>query len=303
LVSDGDDVRALCRYTSERSIGNLAKLQGELLKEIDVAFGDLLDRDFAAHVLESRDLVFHLGASISVPYSYTAPREVVTTNVVGTLNILTAARNAGIERIVQASSSEVYGTAQYVPIDENHPLHAQSPYAASKVGADKLAETFNLSFGLPVVIARPFNTFGPRQSHRAVIPTIITQALVGDEVRLGETTTSRDFVYVTDTVDALSRLGRSNDYAGETFNISTGEDVAIASVVDVVGARLGRTLRIVQEERRLRPPTSEVFRLIGSAEKIERSLGWRPRTSFSDGIGAVVDWMAHKNAPTRDYHI
>jgi nucleoside-diphosphate-sugar epimerase len=302
-VSDGADVRALCRYTSERSIGGLAQLSDEIREQIDVTFGDLLDRDFVAHALEDRDLVFHLGASISVPYSYAAPREVVTTNVVGTLNILTAALKADIERIVQASSSEVYGTAQYIPIDENHPLHAQSPYAASKVGADKLAETFNLSFGLPVVIARPFNTFGPRQSLRAVIPTIITQALVSDEIRLGETTTSRDFVYVTDTVDALSCLGRTSEHAGETFNISTGEDVSIASVVDVVGTKLGRTLRIVHEEQRFRPPTSEVFRLLGSAQKIERSVGWKPRTSLPEGIGAVVDWMAHKDVQTRDYRI
>lgn len=296
-------MRALCRYTSERSIGNLAGLEKATRDELDVWFGDLLDRDFVERAMASTDVLFHLGASISVPYSYVAPREVVTTNIGGTLNVLTAALVAAPERIIQLSSSEVYGTARYVPIDEDHPLGAQSPYAASKVGADKLAETFHLSYALPVVIARPFNTFGPRQSARAVIPTIIMQALTGDVIRLGEATTSRDFVFVTDTVDALWRLGSTDEHTGETFNISTGEDVSVAAVVDIVGETLGRELTIVQDEERMRPPTSEVFRLVGSAEKIERAVGWKPQTPFRNGIAAVVEWMAGGRRRGRDYSI
>src|SRR6266511_3988597 len=217
LVRDGASVRALCRYTSRSDVGNLADLDAATGDEIEIHFGDLTDADFVARCMLDTTTVFHLGASISVPYAYVAPREVVSTNVEGTLNVLMAAQRPETPpRIVQVSSSEVYGTAQSVPIDEHHPLHAQSPYAASKVGADKLAETFQLSFGLPVVIARPFNTYGPRQSPRAVIGTIVRQALTGSEIRLGATEPTRDFVYVTDTVDALVRIA-SSTVVGETF--------------------------------------------------------------------------------------
>jgi NAD dependent epimerase/dehydratase len=291
LLSDGAAVRAFCRYTSGTRIGNLRELPKGVLAEVDLRFGDLRDPDVMHAAVGGADVVYHLAASISVAYSYVAPREVVHSNVLGTLNVLTAARDAGAERVIHMSSSEVYGTAQYTPIDEAHPLHAQSPYAASKVGADKLAETFHLSFDLPVVIARPFNTYGPRQSQRAVIPTIVAQALAGGELSIGATTPSRDFVYVADTVDALIQLGSSRSNAGETYNISTGLDVSIEEVVGLVGELVGRKLEVRTDERRLRPERSEVFRLVGTSAKLRAAYGWEPRTTLREGVGAVVDWM------------
>jgi NAD dependent epimerase/dehydratase len=294
LVSDGASVRALCRYTSRREIGNLADVPDETRAELEIVFGDLLDRDFVAKAVAGCETVYHLAASISVPYSFVAPREVVRTNVEGTLNVLTAALEAAPARVVHLSSSEVYGTAQHTPIDEAHPLHVQSPYAASKVGADKLAESFFLAFALPVVIARPFNTFGPRQSLRAVIPTIVTQALDGDEVNLGATSPTRDFVYVTDTVDGLARLAAEPTAAGETFNIATGTDVSVEDVVGIVGELLGRELRIVSRPERLRPHESEVFQLRGDASKLRQAVSWEPATSLRDGLQAVIDWMTQR---------
>jgi NAD dependent epimerase/dehydratase len=305
LVREGATVRALCRYTSRRDIGNLAHAAPELRNEIDVRFGDLLDRDFVGTIVRGADTVFHLGASISVAYSYVAPREVVQTNVEGTLNVLQATLDAGTTRLVQMSSSEVYGTARYTPIDEDHPLNAQSPYAASKVGADKLAEAFHLSFGLPAVIARPFNTYGPRQSLRAVIPTIVAQALASSEIRLGSIAPRRDFVFVADTVDALLRLGSSGDHAGRTFNIATGADVAVADVVEIVGAILGRELEVVSEDERLRPPASEVLQLLGAADRIREAVGWTPTTDLRAGLEAVVEWLAGpgKNTTHEEYAV
>lgn len=291
LVADGIPVRALCRYTSRREIGNLADAPSEVRSEIEILFGDLLDRDFVAKVVTECDAVYHLAASISVPYSFIAPREVVRTNVEGTLNVLTAALDAGVGAVVQLSSSEVYGTAQYTPIDEAHPLHVQSPYAASKVGADKLAESFFLALGLPVVIARPFNTFGPRQSLRAVIPTIISQALEGEEIKLGATSPTRDFVYVADTVDALVRLCGRPEAAGETFNIASGTDVSVGELVGLVGGLLGRDLRIESQPERLRPGASEVYQLRGDASKIRAAVSWEPRTTLRAGLDSVIAWM------------
>jgi NAD dependent epimerase/dehydratase len=294
LLADGATVRALCRYTSRTQLGNLRELPEDKLAKVDLRFGDLHDTDVMQAAIEGVDVVYHLAASISVAYSYVAPREVVQSNVLGTLNVLTAAREAGTARIIQMSSSEVYGTAQYLPIDEAHPLHAQSPYAASKVGADKLAETFHLSFGLPVVIARPFNTYGPRQSQRAVIPTIVAQALAGDALSIGATTPTRDFVYVADTVDALVQLGSSRSDTGETFNISTGVDVSVGEVVEMVGELVGRRLEVRTDERRMRPERSEVFQLRGSSAKLRAAYGWEPQTRLRDGVRAVVDWMGSR---------
>jgi NAD dependent epimerase/dehydratase len=301
LVRDGVSVRALCRYTSRRELGNLTDVSDAMLDEVEVFFGDLLDRDLVGKAVSSCDTVFHLAASISVPYSFVAPREVVRTNVEGTLNVLTAAVDASTRRVVQLSSSEVYGTAQRTPIDENHPLHVQSPYAASKVGADKLAESFFLSFAVPVVIARPFNTYGPRQSLRALIPTVIAQALEGDTVLLGATTPTRDFVYVADTVDALVRLGGETGGAGETFNIATGVDVSVKEVVQLVGELLGRELRIESRPERLRPHESEVLRLCGDAAKLQQITSWEPTTPLRDGLATVIDWMsAHRPSVPAD---
>jgi NAD dependent epimerase/dehydratase len=294
LVRDGVRVRALCRYTSRREIGNLAEAPEGTRDELEILFGDLLDRDFVAKAVAGCETVYHLAASISVPYSFIAPREVVRTNVEGTLNVLTAAQDSATAQIVHVSSSEVYGTARYTPIDEGHPLHVQSPYAASKVGADKLAESFFRALGVPVVIARPFNTYGPRQSLRAVIPTIIAQALDGNEVKLGATSPTRDFVYVTDTVDALVRLAGERAAAGETFNIARGTDVSIEHVVELIGELLGRELRIESRPERLRPRASEVFQLCGDASKLRQLVSWEPATSLRDGLAAVIDWMTKR---------
>jgi len=305
LVQEGASVRGLCRYTSRRDIGNLALLSPDIRASMDVLFGDLADGDFVRSALSGCDTVFHLGASISVPYSYTAPREVVETNVMGTLSVVSAARALGEPiRIVHMSSSEVYGTAQRSPMDESHPLDAQSPYAASKVGADKIAMSFHLAFGIPLVTARPFNTYGPRQSPRAVIATIVEQALAGDELHLGATAPTRDFVYVTDTVDALIRLARS-DVVGETFNIATGTDVSIADVVAVVSDLLGRELRVVSKEERLRPDSSEVYRLIGDASKLRGLTGWEPRVTLRDGLSQVIEWAStqRRSRDVRSYEI
>lgn len=292
LVRDGVAVRAFCRYTSRREIGNLAHLPDEVRGEVEVLFGDLLDADFVRASTLDCDTVFHLGASISVPYSYLAPREVVRTNVEGTLNVLTAARELQPRTVVQMSSSEVYGTAQYAPIDERHPLRPQSPYAASKVGADKLAESFHLSYDLPVVIARPFNTYGPRQSRRAVIATLAAQAVAGERVSLGATSPTRDFVFVSDTVDALVRLAHTDDGRGETFNIATGRDTPISTLVEIIGDLLGRNLTLVTDEARLRPEASEVQQLAGDATKIRDAIGWRPTTELRAGLQAVLEWTA-----------
>ncbi len=291
LVAEGASVRAFCRYTSRGDVGALADVPEEVLGEIDVEFGDILDRDFVRRAARDVDVIMHLAASISVPLSYVAPETVVRTNVEGTLNVLGAARDRGDVRVVHLSSSEVYGTAQYAPIDEQHPLHVQSPYAASKVGADKLAESFHLSFGLPVVIARPFNTFGPRQSLRAVIPTVASQAVQGSTIELGSTAPTRDFVFVRDTAAALCRLGAATTGAGETFNIATGTDVSVDTVVEIVGELVGRELTVVQRDARMRPPTSEVFRLIGDAAKIRSAVGWAPETDLRQGLAAVVEWL------------
>ena len=294
LVADGAGVKALCRYTSRRDRGNLADLEPEVAAELDVHFGDLRDVDFVRRLVADVDAVLHLGASISVPYSYVAPGEVVTTNVEGTLGVLDAARaRQSPPRVVHLSSSEVYGTAQTVPIAEEHPLHAQSPYAASKVGADKLAETFHLSFDLPVVVARPFNTFGPRQSPRAVIGTIVRQAVAGERLRLGDTTPRRDFVFVTDTVAALVGIAAS-DLAGDVYNIATGEDHSVADVVATVGELLGRELEVESDAQRLRPESSEVYRLVGDATKLRDAIGWEPRVDLREGLGRMIEWVRER---------
>ncbi|MDX6278519.1 MAG: hypothetical protein QOJ72_2647 [Nocardioidaceae bacterium] len=299
LVRRGASVRALCRYTSRRSEGNLAELPSEIRDAIDVRFGDLRDGDFARVLVAGTDVVFNLAASISVAYSFEAPREVVMTNIEGTLNMLAAARDADVSRMVQMSSSEVYGTAQYTPIDERHPLDVQSPYAASKVGADKLAESFNLSYELPVVVARPFNTYGPRQSLRAVIPTVIAQALAGGDLHLGALTPTRDFVFVRDTVEALVALAEHDGLDDGTYNIATGQDVSVGGVVKVVGELLGRELTVHTEEERLRPVRSEVHQLLGDATRLREATGWTPATSLRDGLGAVIEWMRTSELPAR----
>jgi dTDP-glucose 4,6-dehydratase len=288
LLAEGADVRALARYTGRRDVGHLADLAHDAFIALDIHFGDLTDGDFVGRLMAGCEAVFHLGASISVPYSYVAPHEVVKTNVLGTLNVLSAARTTG-SRVVQMSSSEVYGTALTAPMTEAHPLNAQSPYAASKVGADKLAEAFFLSYDLPVVIARPFNTYGPRQSPRAVLGTLVEQAVAGGAVELGSLGTTRDFVYVADTVDALLRLIDDGE-PGEAYNVATGQDVSITDAVELVGELLGRPLDVTTREERMRPEASEVRRLCGDATKLREATGWAPAVELREGLMRMIQF-------------
>lgn len=292
LVKRGASVRGFVRYTSRGDHGWLDRLDGAVRAETDVFAGDLANPEAVAGALAGCDIVLHLGALIPIPYSYRHPREFVTANVVGTLNLLEATRRSDVRRIVQVSSSEVYGSAQTIPISEENPLHPQSPYAATKVGADQLALSYARSFGLPVVVARPFNTFGPRQSARAVIPTIVTQALTRDRIVLGTVEPTRDFLYVADTVEGLVRCAEADGVVGEVLNLGTGREHSIREVVELVLAGTGKELPIELSEERLRPADSEVDRLCASVDKARASLGWEAGFSFEDGLRLTIDWIA-----------
>jgi NAD dependent epimerase/dehydratase len=291
LVRSGEKVRAFVRYNSRNDFGALELLPPGLLADVDVFTGDLENPEAVRSAVAGCDTIFHLGALIPIPYSYRHPREFVTVNVEGTLNVLEAVRHAGVRRLVHVSTSEVYGTAQTVPIDEQHPLHPQSPYAATKVAADQLVLSYERSFDLPAVIARPFNTFGPRQSARAVIPTILAQALAGDDVRLGALDPTRDFVFVEDTVEGIIACGTAGRVEGEVFNLGTGVERSIGDVVSAAGQALGRELVVVVDEERLRPSGSEVERLVADASKAAAGLGWRPLVDFAAGIARTAAWV------------
>jgi NAD dependent epimerase/dehydratase len=291
LAREGAEVRAFVRYTSRGDHGWLELADPEVAKALEVFRGDLANPEAVSRALDGCEVVFHLGALIPIPYSYRHPREFVTANVVGTLNVLEAARALEPARIVHTSTSEVYGTAQTVPIDEEHPLHPQSPYAATKVAADQLALSFQRSFGTPVVIARPFNTYGPRQSARAVIPTIVTQALARDAIELGATSTTRDFSYVEDTVAGLLRCAQVDGVEGEVINLGTGTEVPIGEVVERVLRLLGRDVPVTLDEERLRPPESEVERLVAGTAKAQKLLGWEPAVALDEGLRRTVDWL------------
>jgi NAD dependent epimerase/dehydratase len=291
LARDGASVRAFVRYTSRGDHGWLELADPQLAEAIEVFRGDLANPEAVAGALDGCEVVFHLGALIPIPYSYRHPREFVAANVVGTLNVLEAARRAEPKRIVHISTSEVYGTAQTVPIDESHPLHPQSPYAASKVAADQLALSFQRSFGTPVVVARPFNTFGPRQSARAVIPTIITQALTREVIQLGAISPTRDFLYVEDTVQGILRCGEADGVEGEVINLGSGQEIAIGEIAERVLRALARELPVELDEQRLRPPESEVERLLADTSKASELLGWEPAVSFDEGLRRTIDWL------------
>ena len=284
-------VRAFVRYNSRGDIGLLSQLEPQDLKAVEVIAGDLRDLPALQQAAKGVDLIFHLGALIAIPYSYLHPAEVVETNVLGTLNVLLAARELGIAKVVHTSTSEVYGTAQRIPIDESHPLQGQSPYSASKIGADKLAESFYCAYELPVVTVRPFNTYGPRQSARAVIPTIISQALTRDELHLGSLETRRDFTYVTDTVAGFILAAEARGVEGQVVNLGTGSEVSVGELVQVIGRILGRELRVVQESARLRPEKSEVMRLLSDNRKARAKLGWQPQVSLQQGLSQTVEWI------------
>ena len=297
LVMQGARLRAFVRYNSRGDPGLLGQLAPQVLREVEIISGDLTDADAVQKAVSGCDTVFHLGALISIPYSYHHPQQVVATNVMGTLNVLLACRDLGVERLIHTSTSEVYGTARTVPISEEHPLQGQSPYSASKIGADKLAESFYCAFSLPVVTVRPFNTFGPRQSARAVIPTIITQALTRPQVKLGSLDTRRDFTYVSDTVAGFLRAAQADGVSGKVFNLGTGREVWIGDLVEMIfnlAAEFGISERptLKTDAQRLRPEHSEVMRLLSDNRQARDVLGWSPEVSLVDGLRQTMAWIA-----------
>jgi NAD dependent epimerase/dehydratase len=291
LVRQGEAVRAFVRYNSRDEKGLLEDLPKEIREQIEVVAGDLKDPDGVRKAVKGCSRIFHLGALIAIPYSYVHPFEFVQTNVIGTAHLLNACLDDGVlERFVHTSTSEVYGTAQYVPIDEKHPLQAQSPYAASKIAADKLAESYYLSFGLPISVLRPFNTFGPRQSLRAVIPTIISQAIEGRWIRLGNTRPRRDFLFVRDTVRGLIECGKGDGALGKAVNIGTGKDISIQELAEKVLSLMGEKKEIEVEDRRMRPEKSEVMQLLSDTRLAQKLFGWTPRYSLEDGLKETIEW-------------
>jgi NAD dependent epimerase/dehydratase len=289
LVELGAETRAFVRYSSTGSWGWLD--QSPLKNDVEVVLGDIRDQDTVTHALAGVDIVFHLAALIAIPYSYQAPLSYVRTNVEGTLNVLQAAQRVESEIVVHTSTSEVYGTARTVPIDENHPLQGQSPYSASKIGADKIAESFHLSFGLPVVTVRPFNTFGPRQSARAVIPTIVTQALNGSEIRLGNLEPTRDLNFVADTVEGFIKAAETPKAIGETINLGSGREISIGDLAALILKLMNRDIPIALEDTRVRPENSEVDRLLADSRKGQSILGWKPKYSLEEGLAATIEWI------------
>lgn len=301
LVRRGDRVRAFVRYNSSGSIGHLELLPGDVRRDVEIVAGDLKDPDAVARLIRGCETVFHLAALIGIPYSYVHPMDYVQTNVTGTANLLTAAlRSETLRRVVHTSTSEVYGTPAYVPIDEAHPLRPQSPYAASKAAADLYALSLHLSLDLPVVVVRPFNAYGPRQSMRAVVPTIIAQALAGGPVRLGSLEPRRDWTFVDDTVRGFVRAGEAPGVEGETIHLGSGRDVSVGEVATLILDLMKKTTTgIVADEERVRPERSEVDRLQASFEKATRLLGWTPAIALGDGLQRTIDWMAAHTAGTQ----
>ena len=292
LLLRGASVTAMLHYNSVSSIGNLLFLNETLRAKLNVLPGNIEDSDFVCRAVEGQDIVLHLAALIAIPYSYVAPRSYVRTNIEGTLNVLEAARRHGTTRVVHTSTSEVYGTALRTPIDEDHPLQGQSPYSASKIGADMIAESYFRSFDLPVVVLRPFNTYGPRQSARAFIPTIISQALELDEIHLGSLKPHRDMSFVADTVEGFILAGTTPGIEGETINLGTGETYSIGNFVQRIQRLMEIDKPITHDWRRDRPTKSEVMKLVSDNSKAARLLGWHPKTSLDDGLRKVIEFIS-----------
>jgi dTDP-glucose 4,6-dehydratase len=291
LVDGGANVRVFVRYNSRGDPGLLRLIPSVSYEKLQKISGDLRDAQAVESAVLGCDYVFHLGALISIPYSYVHSYEVSETNFISTLNVLTACRKSRITRLIHTSTSEVYGTAQYTPIDEKHPLQGQSPYSASKIGADKLAESFHCAYGLPVVTIRPFNTFGPRQSARAVIPTIITQALTCDELHVGNLETTRDFTYIDDTVNGFLCAAEAENVNGMTINLGTGYEIKIGDLVQMIISKIGKKIRIVVDQQRLRPQESEVYRLISDNRLARRTISWFPETNLDAGLEKTIAWI------------
>lgn len=292
LVKNGEKVRAFCYYNSFNSWGWVDTFDKEIMKNVEVFMGDVRDPNGVKTAMKGCNKVFHLAALIAIPYSYHSPDSYVDTNVKGTLNILQAARDLNIDRLLVTSTSEVYGTAQYVPIDEKHPYQGQSPYSATKIGADRLAESFYRSFNTPITIVRPFNTFGPRQSARAIIPTIIMQLLSGaSEIKLGSLTPTRDFNYVKDTVNGFVEISKHDNTIGQEINIATQKEISMEDTAKTIINLINPKAKIICDEERLRPVNSEVNRLLGSNEKIKQYTGWKPKYTFEEGISETIEWF------------
>jgi len=292
LIKKGEKVKAFVYYNSFNTWGWLDTFPKELLDEIEIFAGDIRDPNGVRAAMKEVDEVYHLAALIAIPFSYHSPDSYVDTNIKGTLNVLQAARDLGTKRVLVTSTSEVYGTAQYVPIDELHPFQGQSPYSATKIGADKLAESFYRSFEMPITIVRPFNTYGPRQSARAVIPTVITQLLSGmTEIKLGSLTPTRDFNYVKDTVQGFIDIARSDKTIGQEINIATQQEISIGQLAQELIDQLNPDAWIICDEQRLRPDKSEINRLLGSNEKIRELTGWEPKYSLKEGLAETIAFL------------
>ncbi|MGB1287714.1 MAG: SDR family NAD(P)-dependent oxidoreductase [Aggregatilineales bacterium] len=291
LVHLGADVRAMVHYNA---LGSWSWLdQSDVQDEIDVVAGDIIDRDSVRSAMEDCEMVFHLAALIAIPYSYRAPMSYVRTNIEGSINVFQAARELGTEKIIQTSTSETYGSAIYTPIDEKHPLQGQSPYSASKIGADMMAQAFYQSFDVPVATIRPFNTFGPRQSARAVIPTIITQCLTQDKIKLGNIYPRRDMNYVANTVSGFVAVAESPESSGEIINIGYGEDISIGDLAQMIARLMDKSIDIETDEKRLRPEGSEVDRLLADVSRANDLLGWQPQVSLEQGLQKTIEWVSN----------
>jgi NAD dependent epimerase/dehydratase len=295
LLHAGAEVKAFVLYNSFGSNGWLDTLPKNLLKNVEIFAGDVRDPNGVREAMKGCDVIYHLAALIAIPYSYHSPDSYVDVNIKGTLNILQAARHLNTGRVLVTSTSEVYGTAQYVPIDEKHPFQGQSPYSATKIGADRMAESFYRSFNLPVTIVRPFNTYGPRQSARAVIPTIITQLFNGSkEINLGDITPTRDLVYVKDTVKGFQIIAEEASTIGEEINIATGHEISIGDLAQKLIDKIDPAAKLILDEQRIRPQNSEVFRLMGSNEKMKKLTGWTPSRSLDEGLSETIEWFRKK---------
>jgi len=291
LVDLGAQVTAFLRYNSRADEAMIGLLPPEKKKKIRIIYGELRQSETVKKAMKNIDIVFNLAALISIPYSYLHPQEVIETNTLGTLNVLTAAREEEVEKLVQTSTSEVYGTAQYIPIDEKHPKQPQSPYSASKIAADAIALSFYYSFKLPVAIIRPFNAYGPRQSDRAVIPAIISQALVKKKVLIGSTTPTRDLNFVSDTVEGFIEIAESENSIGEEINIGSGFEISIGDLAEKIVSLVGKEVKLIKDEKRVRPEKSEVERLLADNSKARKLLSWSPRVGLDAGLKMTIEWI------------
>ena len=291
LLSRGVKVRAFIKYNSRHDIGLLKIISQRNRNNLEIIEGDLRDPQALIRATQKCNIVFHLGALVSIPYSYLYPGEVIETNLTGTYNVLSACKKNGVNRVIQTSTSEVYGTAQYIPIDEKHPLRGQSPYSASKIGAEKLAESFYCSYALPVVILRPFNTYGPRQTTRAIIPTIISQEIKNEKINLGNIETTRDFTYVIDTVMGFIKAATAENVEGKTINLGTGRETSIRELIKIILEMVNCKSEIVSDLSRIRPNNSEVMRLVSDNSYAHTILGWKPKYSLEEGIELTIKWI------------